>query len=67
MVKIRMNFKKSINPFETEKKNRLPDYSLYNSFSNFYNFSALLLCEINVLDFKRDVTQFWLLSVISGQ
>ena len=47
-----MDSEKSINSFELEKKNLLPDYLLNNSFvyQFVYNFLPLWLCKVNVLD-----------------
>ena len=46
-------------PLKTKKKNRLPDYLLYISFTNFIILS-LLLCKINVLDIFNTVSIFFL-------
>ena len=60
-----MNSEQSINSVEI-KMNRSPDYLLDNYFflQFFDNFSALLLCEINVLDIFNisDFFQFFVIT-----
>ena len=67
---IPMDFKKSSNSFDTEK-NRLPNYLLHNIFwPIFNNFSALILCKINVPDIfnKNDFFQiFYILRIVKDR